>query len=287
MRTLTPIEAAWKLHLAGIPAEEIAGGLGVHRSTVFRWLRGIRRAGCCRAYLKRYAAAKKRERSKRLHPHAEALLLDRRRKTGHCGQKLVFWLRKAHGISVSVAQAYRILAKHFRLRSKWKKWTRRPDLPKAQRPRHVVQMDGIDFGGVWVHTFVDCFTREALAVAVPDRTAAEAASAARLARSFLGRVEWLQTDNGSEYGPSFDRAMAGWWESRRRIRPGQSRENAFVESFNRTVRKECLGWGRYRKEDLPAVQDRLNAFLDGYHAERPHLGLNLMTPNEYRQSHLT
>ncbi len=281
MNTVDQIEIAWKLYSRGVGVGEIALSLSVHRATVYRWIAGIKRAGCLRSFLKRYASAKKRARVTRIHPHAEILLKEQRRKTGYCGQKLVFWLKKKHGISLSVAHAYRLLKKHFVLSSKWRKWVKRPKLPQVTHPNQVIQMDGIDFGGIWVHTFVDCYTRRAHAVAVLDKTAASAAYAAEQAAAVFGSILWLQTDNGSEYGPSFDILTKGWYLNRRRIHPGCSNENGFVESFNRTVRKECLGWGKYRPEQQTKVQARLNAFLLEYHTERPHLSLNFLTPNEF------
>jgi len=287
MRTLTPIETAWKLRLQEVPVRDIAEGLGVDRATVYRWLAGIRRAGCCRNYLKKYEAAKKRRRISRLHPNCERLLVEKRKIHAWCGQKLRWWLKKTHNISVSVAQIYRILAKYFVLRSKWKKWVRRPKVPVPTKPRELVEGDKIDLGFLWVHSFVDCFTREVVSVVVDSEDSRASLAAGKLARQYFGPVVWLQTDNGSEYKLHFDRKLKGWWEKRRRITPGVKEENGFVESFNRTLRKECVGWGHYRKDQLQEVQDRVNAFLDHYHEERPHLGLNLMTPNEFTQSHLT
>ena len=287
MRTVTPIEVAWKLHLQGTDAESISNAVGVHRATVFRWLAGIRRAGCCRTYVRKYEAAKKRRRTSRLHSDCERLLVEKRKLHGWCGQKLCFWLKKVHGISLSVAQAYRILARHFVLRSKWKKWTRRPKVPVPAKPRELVEGDKIDLGFLWVHSFVDCYTREVVSVVVDAEDSLGSLAAGKVARQKFGPVVWLQTDNGSEYKLHFDRKLKGWWEKRRRITPGVKEENGFVESFNRTLRKECVGWGHYRKDQLQEVQDRVNAFLDHYHEERPQLGLNLMTPNEFVQSHLT
>ena len=288
MRTLNQIEIAWKMHLGGIEPEQIAKTVGVHRATVYRWIAGIGRSGCLRSFLKKYAEAKKRTRQVRIDPRATRLIEARRKeKPGVCGQKIRWWLRKYHGISVSVATIYRTLKRlGFPLSSKWVKWTRRPDLPKATKPREVIQVDKIDLGFLWVHNFIDCYTREVISVVVTDQTSMSALEAAEVARSYFGQIQWLQSDNGSEYKLHFEK-LKGWYTQRRRITPGKKEENGFVESFNRTLRSECVGWGHYLPEHKLALQDRIDTFLEEYHTERPHLGLNYQTPQEVYNSHLT
>lgn len=285
MRTLTKIEVAWKLHLEGVEPEKIASAVAVHRATVYRWIRGVERSGCLRDFMKKYQAAKRRTRQIRIHPDAERLVVARRKKKGYCGQKLKHWLQKTHGITVSVATIYRFLKDHVILQKKTV-WEHRPELPKATRPRMVIQVDKIDLGFLWVHNFIDCCTREVVSVVVTDESSKSALAAGKLARSYFGQVEWLQSDNGSEYKGHFNK-LKGWYQNRRRITPGKKEENGFVESFNRTLRKECVGWGHYLPEQMLPLQDLIHTFLDEYHTERPHLGLGLKTPNDVYLSHLT
>jgi transposase InsO family protein len=63
-------------------------------------------------------------------------------------------------------------------------------------------------------------------------------------------------------------------------RPYQLNEQFFIKSFNRTLQKECLGWGKYSKSDLPVLENELSEYLINYHERRVHLSLNLQTPNE-------
>lgn len=288
MTRLTQIEVAWKLHLQGMETIQVAQAVGVHKATVYRWYDGIDRCGCLRTFLKRYQAAKRRERISRLHPDTVRLVRERRHeKPGVCGQKIVWWLQDHHQIKVSVATVYRLLKKlGFALSSKWIKWTKRPPLPQATKPREVIQVDKIDCGFLWVHNFIDCYTRETVSVVVSDETSKSALAAGKLARSYFGPIIWLQSDNGSEYKLHFEK-LKGWYQNRRRITPGKKEENGFVESFNRTLRKECVGWGHYLPEHQLQLQDRIDEYLEEYHTERPHLGLNMQTPNQVYLSHLT
>lgn len=288
MTNLTKIEVAWKLHLQGMETKQVAQAVGVHKATVYRWYDGVTHYGNLRAYLKQYQQAKRRERTSRLHPDTVRLVRERRHdKPGLCGQKIVWWLRVKHNITVSVATIYRILHKlGFTLSSKWIKWTKRPPLPQAIKPRAVIQVDKIDCGFLWVHNFIDCYTRETVSVVVDDEGSKSALDAGKLARSYFGPIDWLQSDNGSEYRGHFEK-LNGWYQNRRRITPGKKEENGFVESFNRTLRKECVGWGHYLPEHRHQLQDRIDDFLEEYHHERPHLGLNYQTPNQVYLSHLT
>jgi transposase InsO family protein len=288
MRTLNQIEIAWKLHLQGAKPPQIAEVVSVHRATVYRWIAGIKRSGCLRTFLKKYANAKKRTRQIRIHPDAARLIeLRRKERPGICGQKIAWWLEKYHGIRVSVSSVYRVLRRlGFRLSSKWVQWTKRPELPRATKPREVIQVDKIDLGFLWVHNFIDCFTREVISVAVPDQTSKSSLQAGRIAQAYFGPITWLQSDNGSEYKAHFEQ-LKDWYTNRRRITPGKKEENGFVESFNRTLRKECVGWGHYLPEHQEALQERITTFLLEYHTERPHLSLNMHTPLEIYHSHLT
>ena len=49
-------------------------------------------------------------------------------------------------------------------------------------------------------------------------------------------------------------------------------EQAYIESFNRTMRKECLGWNKYHLRDLKKCTEIVELFLKRYHYHRPHMG---------------
>ena len=72
-------------------------------------------------------------------------------------------------------------------------------------------------------------------------------------------------------------------------RPYKKNDQSYIESFNRTLRKECLGWMKYKKAEITKLQYKVDRYLEYYHNERLHIGLNYQTPKEYLQilSHLT
>jgi len=61
-------------------------------------------------------------------------------------------------------------------------------------------------------------------------------------------------------------------------KPYRKNEQAFVESFHRTLRKECLGWCKYKLSEMEELQKEVREYLGYYHYERPHLGLDMRTP---------
>lgn len=99
-----------------------------------------------------------------------------------------------------------------------------------------------------------------------------------IARRFTGRVEVLQTDGGPEFKGAFAQQARAYCDRRRIARPYKKNEQAYIESFNRTLRKECLGWGTYQAHELPRLIPDVETFLARYHYHRPHLGFSPMRP---------
>lgn len=284
MSNIAKIELSWKLYQRQVQVETIASSLKKHRATIFRWIKGVKLYGI-REFIKRYSQSKRRKRHKRIDYRAENLIIQRRQeKEGICGQKIVWYLKKFHQIKISVAQTYRILGKHFVLHGKCTKWHRRPPLPRATKPREVIQADTVNLGNIFSINFIDCFTREAVSIIVPDQTSVSAAYALEKAFDFFDGTIWLQTDNGSEFKGIFRKSAKRYAQKLRQITPYQKEENGYVESFNRTLRRECVGWRKYSLRNKKSLQKYVNKWLDEYHMERPHLSLHLQTPKEFIDS---
>ncbi|TMF09215.1 MAG: transposase [Chloroflexi bacterium] len=63
------------------------------------------------------------------------------------------------------------------------------------------------------------------------------------------------------------------------LRPGHPVENCFIESFNGKLRDECLN--QHHFASVAEAQQRIEAWRQEYHTERPHRGLGQRTPAEY------
>lgn len=87
-------------------------------------------------------------------------------------------------------------------------------------------------------------------------------------------VTLVQTDGGSEFEAEFAQEVWNYCKQHRIARPYKKNEQLFIESFNRTVGKECLGWQKYKAEEAGPLMNRVEAFLQRYHYHRPHLAFD-------------
>lgn len=99
-----------------------------------------------------------------------------------------------------------------------------------------------------------------------------------MAYRFTEHIAVLQTNGGPEFKGSFAQQARAYCERHRIARPYKKNEHAHIECFNRTLRKEGLGRGTYRVEELLRLIPVVHTFLDRYHDHRPHLRLVPMQP---------
>lgn len=282
MQQLTKISLAWELYQSGIPLTHIASDLSVHRETVGIWIREIqRREDNLLLFLDDYSNAKKGPRSKRkLDGLIKAMIYRLRNDYADiCGQKISYFLHKETGIYLSSKTIYKVLNERYQLRSKWKKNTLRGPVPKAAKPREVIQMDSVNFGEVFAFTSVDICTREVTVGLYPNCSSISGEDF--LHTSFTTKyhhVELLQADGGSEFKDQFKKNVFTYCNRFRIARPYRKNEQSYIESFNRTLRKECLGWRQYKPSDMKQLQQELDSYLTYYHTVRPHLSLHMKTP---------
>jgi hypothetical protein len=147
-------------------------------------------------------------------------------------------------------------------------------------PREVIQMDTIDFGDLYAFTTIDIFTREADILIAAQLTADSGRQFLyqSMRRRFSNHVKLLQTDGGPEFKAEFENKVPLFCERHRVAGPYRKNEQSCIESFNRTVRKECLGWTKCRLTPLSECQDMVEIFLKRYHYHRPHMGKGMLPP---------
>lgn len=281
MEKATEIVLAWELYEQGLSKSAIARRLGRHRETIITWLKGVEAQGL-KPFLDAAQEACKGPRPAR---QVDAVVKRwvwaiREREHDCCGQKIAYFLEREHGVTLCVTKIYEVLAEKYVLRSKWHKNQKRGAPPVATAPRQVVEMDSIDFGGLFAFTAVDIYSREADVLLRPALTAEQGAAFLHrcMRRRFNRFVEVVQTDGGSEFEAEFGQVVWDYCRQHRIARPYKKNEQAHIESFNRTVRKECLGWGKYQGGDAGRLLPRVEAFLQRYHYHRPHLAFVPMRP---------
>lgn len=280
---LTKITLAWELFEQGIPKSHIAKQLLVNRETIHLWIKGIKEMGLL-GFLDKYLNAKKGQRAKRqIDPILKRRVWNiREREMDCCGQKIKYFLEKEYGQSPAVSKIYEILAEKYQLKSRWKKNTARGPVPKAQGPREVIQMDTVDFGEIFAFTGIDIYSKEADVLLRPSLTSRDGAIFLDtcMDRRFNGHTDLLQVDGGPEFKDEFKQKVFNYADRFRVARPYKKNEQSYIESFNRTVRKECLGWAKYKINRIPELTIVVNQFLDRYHYHRPHMGRGMKPPLE-------
>ncbi|HED1244715.1 TPA: IS3 family transposase [Enterobacter bugandensis] len=132
---------------------------------------------------------------------------------------------------------------------------------------------------------VDNFSRECLAIQVGQGLRGEdVVVVMERLKQMKRRVPLrLQTDNGSEFiSKSLDR-----WAYENKVtmdfsRPGKPTDNALVESFNGSLRDECLNVHWFLS--LEDAQEKIECWRQEYNQQRPHSSLNNLTPEEFIRS---
>lgn len=279
MKTIAQIELAWHLWQENVHPDQIAKRTGKHRATIYRWRRKFKQIGLKRT-IKWYKACKKGRRQKRISVETKIRIIEIRNKYHRCcGLKVKYFLEKEYGTKVSVATIYRILRSRYKLSSRYKQ-RKYGEAPKGKEARDVIQADTVDFGEVIAYTYIDTFTREAYVDLELGFEAEDGYASLTGAKEIFKRVNLIQTDGGGEFEGIFAKQVKSLANGHRVSRPYKKNEQSFIESFNRTLRKECLGWRKYQRKELPVMKERVKKFLIYYNEERPHLGLGMRTPNQ-------
>jgi transposase len=277
----TKITLAWELFEAGVPKRHIAEKLGLHWETVGIWIKGIQENGLL-PFLDIYTNAKKGPRVKRqVDPILKRWVWEiREREADCCGQKIRYFLDKEHKVKLSVPKIYEILTEKYKIKSKWKKNQTRGPIPHASRPREVIQMDTVDFGEVFAFTGIDIFTKEADVIVFPTLTSHDGLIylETSMARRFNGHSDLIQTDGGPEFKDEFKTNVLRFTSRHRIARPYKKNEQSFIESFNRSLRKECLGWIKYKQSQVEELNQMAINYLKRYHYHRPHISLGMRPP---------
>lgn len=281
MSNKSHIVLAWELFNQGVPKLTISKDLGKSRETIHLWIKAVEKHGL-NEFLELYETAKKGPRKGRqTDPILKRRVWEiREEERDCCGQKIQYFLQKKHGQHLSVPKIYEILSEKYVIRSKWKKNKSRGPVPHPQKPREVVQMDTVDFGGIFAFTGIDCFTREIDVLLAPELTSSFGHLFLKqsMTRRFGGHVELIQTDGGPEFKDQFHTNVHQYCDRHRVARPYKKNEQAFIESFNRSLRKECLGWIKYQPRQLNDCTQMVESFIERYHYHRPHMGLGMKPP---------
>lgn len=130
-------------------------------------------------------------------------------------------------------------------------------------------------------TVVDVFTREALAIEVGAKLRGEdVVGVCNKLAAQRGSPVRIFVDNGSEFAGRLLDLRA--YHHKTQIdfsRPGKPTDNCFVETFNGSLRDECLNVHWF--DTLDEARVKIEAWRIEYNESRPHQALGELTPTEY------
>ncbi len=238
MDTTIKLHIAYTLWREGYSANEIALRVDRDRVTIYRWIKRFRYRGLKRT-IHEYNQAKRGPRNhEKTSVEVKLLVYEiRHRYANCCGQKIAHYLEDEYGIHLSVDSIYRILRDKYKLSSHYKQ-KKYGEAPKGNKPLEVIQCDTVDFGELYAHTSINTFTRKVSVVMVEDLTALQGYLALQRHMDVFNHVTLLQSDGGPEFKGEFRDHVYEYADEYRESRAYKKNEQSFIESFNRTLRKE-------------------------------------------------
>ncbi len=132
-------------------------------------------------------------------------------------------------------------------------------------------------------TVMDVFTRECLAIE-PSKSLRSADVVRVLSRiaGKRGTPKRIYCDSGCEF---VGRLVDLWAYANGVVlefsRPGKPTDNAFIESFNGSLRDECLNVHWF--DDLTDAKEKLQAWRREYNETRPHRSVGKIPPSVFAQ----
>lgn len=273
---------AVKLVRAGHSTRAVARHFGYSHSAVVKWCKKVPE------HTYQYRVIATESSRPRHHPHelSEAVvkqILQYRYDTRR-GAEFIHFLLTRDGVAVSLSSVKRTLSRHGLTKySKWKKWHQQTPRPLPAAPGLLVEADTIhdgvnDSNRLYIYTLLDVHSRWAYAEPAPRISAAGGAQFVLSAKTIAPfTFQTVQTDHGPEFSKWFTKKLTEQAVVHRHSRVRTPNDNAHLERFNRTIQDECISRLPRR---LEVWQKEIPKYLDYYNHERPHMGIDWLTPAE-------
>jgi transposase InsO family protein len=278
------MQAARLVLREGWRTRQVARYTGYEHSTVVRWVQKARKTN-------RVTIPTESSRPHH-HPHALApdlvwAIVQYRYRYQRCAEVLQHLLIR-DGYQVSVSSVKRVLKRHALTRySQWKKWHQYPPRPMPEKPGILVQIDTIHDRApcerLYLYTLLDVCTRWAYAWPVEKINTHQSLRFIRNAHMVLPfPVRTIQSDHGPEFSKYFTKQCLARHIRHRHSRVRRPTDNGHLERFNRTIQEECL---QRVPRSLKHWKKAVPEYLHYYNTERPHMALDMRTPQEVVRSY--
>ncbi len=164
---------------------------------------------------------------------------------------------------------------------------RKPQYFKATHPGHCGGFDTIEkfIHGCrrYVITFTDLHSRFTFAWSTTSHASKAAQEFFDLVQTvFPYPLEYVLTDNGSEFMKHFDLRLRQLYKTHWHTYPKTPKMNAHAERFNRTIQEEFSDYHEYLLLEPKVFNKKLMEYLLWYNTERPHCAFgNKLSPVQY------
>jgi transposase InsO family protein len=172
------------------------------------------------------------------------------------------------------------------VRANRKKVLRKPKDFEATHPGHCAALDTIErfINGCrrYVITFEDLYSRFAFAWSTTSH-------ASKAAEEFFGfcqivfpvPLEFVLTDNGSEFKKHFTERLRELHLTHYHTYPKTPKMNAHCERFNRTIQEEFVDYHVHELREPQQFNVILMDYLLWFNTERPHYALKMQSPLQF------
>jgi len=159
------------------------------------------------------------------------------------------------------------------------------ELTKKPKAGFLLCLDAIELRAFnlkrYVFTAIDSFSKVAFARMYKNPNSYNAADFLnRLLYLLDGKIENIQTDNGSSFEKYFSQGCRRMNFGRYYSRPHTPKDNPVNERFNRTIQEEFINLGNFTP-DVIFFNRNLTEWLVEYNFVRPHETLNYQTPVKF------
>ena len=163
---------------------------------------------------------------------------------------------------------------------------RKPKGFVATHPGHCIAFDTVERiihgSRRYVITATDLYSRFGLALATKSHASLAAGQFFQaIQQCFPHPIEYVLTDNGSEFMLHFDEALRAQCKQHWHTYPRTPKMNAHCERFNRTIQEEFVDFHEASLLDPATFNRELADYLVWYNTERPHWGLGLKSPLQF------
>jgi len=293
--------SCWQVLLKqGLSSTKASQGVGVPRSTLYRWQQSLKEHGP--QGLESRSRRPRRRRQPTFRPELAEAVLQLRQQFPRWGKDKLVVLLHRQGWQVSTSMVGRILTRlkargvlrepprngiSARKKSRPRPYAvRKPKEYQAKAPGDIVQIDTLDVRPL-PNTVLKHFTARDV-ISRWDVLEVHTRATSALAAGFLGSlrqrlpfpIKAIQVDGGSEFQAGFEQACQDLGIKLFVLPPRSPKLNGHVERAQRTHTEEF--YELYDGDlEIPSLNQALLAWEQTYNTVRPHQSLDGRTPAEY------